>query len=97
MAKAPHYTGDNVKLTFTVFDARAELEPTSGTAQIQKPDETILDPETATIEGNKVTYIVPTTVTDSAGSYSCYFELTLPGNYIRTHKIAFNILENIGS
>lgn len=95
MAKAPYYTGDNVRLGFTITDADGAVNPSVAQVKIVKPDDSVTDIVEATIKGSEVSYIVPIDVTDLAGVYIAYFELTLPGTLIRTHRMSFSITQNV--
>lgn len=90
---APYYEGDGVPLKFTVSDADGAVNPVSCDVYILKPHNTVVEAEPA-IDGNKVSYNVPGTTTDTGGHYKVYFIMTLPSGLERTHKIEFDVRVN---
>ncbi len=90
----PYYTGDGVPLKFTVSDADGDVTPTSCVVHILKPTNEYIDNTEAAVDGNKVSYNVPGSVTATRGLYKAYFVLTLPSELERTHKIEFNVIAN---
>jgi len=91
---APYYTGDDVPLKFTITDADGDVNPVSCAVHILKPKNELVDDSEAAIDGNEVSYNVPGTVTDEAGTYKAYFVVALPSTLERTHKIEFSVLIN---
>ncbi len=89
---APYYIGDSVPLKFTITDENGPVNPTNADVKIVKPDDTVVTGYSGSISGNEVTFTVPSSVTDTPGRYTVFFELTLPGSLIRTHPIEFDIL-----
>lgn len=92
MSLAPYYTGDNVPLKFTVSGKGGGINPLAAKVIILTPNAPT-EETNATIDGNTVSYTVPTSVTDKSGRYKAYFVLTLPSG-IRTHKIEFKVKTN---
>lgn len=89
----PYYTGDNVPLKFTCAESGSPVTPTVAKVSILKPDYSLVAEVDATINGNEVSYKVPTTVTDKAGNYKAYFTLTILSQE-RTHIQYFEVVSN---
>ena len=94
MALAPYYTGDNVPLGFAITDVGGDTYPTSADVSIIKPNNLVVGPYDARVEGNVVSYAMLSTDTDIAGSYSAYFRVILPGDLARTHKVDFTVIKS---
>ena len=90
----PYYTGDNVPLKFKVTDGLGDVIPTATKVVIYRPRHRALTEEAdATIDGNTVSYLVPTTVTTGSGEYHAFFILNLPMG-IRTYQMNFTVKDN---
>lgn len=89
-----YYTGDNVPLKFTITDAAGAITPSLVEVSILKPHNLFLDHSDAEINGNIVSYLVPTSVTNEGGHYKAYFVITLPEYGGRSHKIEFDVNPN---
>jgi len=90
---SPYYTGDAVPLEFNVF-YKEEAEPvTSATVTIRNGHNLMYDEDDAIVDGNTVTYTVPSSVTEIPGEYAAWFICVFSYGE-RTHEMIFNILPN---
>ena len=94
MTIAPYYTGDNVPLRFKITDTAGDVNPTSAEVYIRVPNNQVVGPYTAQVEGNEVSYALLDTDTGLAGNYSVYFTITLPGGLKRTHKVECSVIKS---
>lgn len=88
-----YYTGDAIPLKFTITDKDGAVNPSLAIVLIQKPSNKVSNGVEATIDGNAVSYTVPSSITQEAGNYKAYFVCTLAYGD-RTHKIEFNVTGN---
>ncbi len=91
---APYYLGNTIPLIFTVSEGGVALSPSSVTIRIVKPDNTVDETSEAIITNDEVECLVPTSITDEAGTYQVYFKMNLPNYLVRTHKMTFEVLNN---
>ena len=91
---AEYFTGDNVPLKFKVTDAEGNVNPSAVNVIIRKPHTMALtEPIPAGVDGNTVSYLVPTSVTTNVGEYHAFFVCELPYG-IRTYQMNFSVLSN---
>lgn len=88
-----YFTGSDVVLRFLVKDNDNAITPLSATLKILKPDETWAELGEVTIDGNTVYGIIPNTQTNLVGSYMALFNIILPANLIRQHKIVVSVID----
>lgn len=89
---AEYYTGDSVPLKFTISDKDGDVTPSAVAVILLQPGNHTQE-ATAAIDGNEVSYTVPTEYTQEKGHYRAYFVCTLTYGE-RTHKIEFDITPN---
>ena len=92
---SPYYTGDAVPLKFTVTDKDGAVNPSLAMVYILMPGNRVSNGVEATIDGNEVSYTVPSDITQRYGKYKAYFVCTLTYGE-RTHKIEFSVRKNPG-
>ena len=81
-------------LKFKVTDALGDVNPTAAEVVIYQPRHRALTNSVdAAIDGNTVSYLVPTTVTMGAGEYHAFFVLELPMG-VRTYQMNFTVQDN---
>ena len=86
---APYYVGDEVPLQFDAKDANGQ-GPSSSTVDIYDQTNTLVtDDSAATVSGTTVTFNVPETTTDTAGTYRAVFTVVFPSTVTRRHTIQF--------
>ena len=93
MANVPYYMGDTVPLRFKIVNEFGPVKAEASEIIIYTPDNSRIDNIDAVIADDLISYIVPTTVTSLAGSYTVFFTNTFAGGMIRTHKMHFTIAE----
>ena len=90
-----YYIGDNVPLKFKITDAEGDIEPSVVKVIIAKPSNRGIptSPANADIDGNTVSYKVPTSVTTDDGEYHAFFVCTISAG-IRTYQMNFYVYSN---
>lgn len=92
---APYYIGDEVPLQFDAKDANGQ-GPDSSTVDIYDQANTLItDDSAATVSGTTVTFNVPETTNDAAGTYRAVFTVVFPNTITRRHTIHFLIRDPV--
>lgn len=91
----PYFKGDNVPLKFKITDALGNVNPSVVKVIITRPRNRTqpTSPVNADIDGNTVSYLVPSTVTTADGEFHAFFVCTLPYG-IRTYQMNFRVYNN---
>lgn len=90
---APIYTGDNAPLKFECWEGDTPKTPSSVAVIVYNKSMVVTASGSGGIDGNEVSFTVPTTGTTTPGEHHVFFICTI-GGLERTHMMIFDVLPN---
>lgn len=88
---SPHFVGDSIAVSFVVLEAGQAVVPEGATVIVYNPKGKVVKGETATIDNNEVSYIIPGDIVDMECTYTVVFAVMLPGGVERQNPVKVDV------